>query len=158
MKKHVSVKNLFIRIFFLKCYESIRENERKRGKHIQDAERLAEELRKYPYLYEIGNKRYEEIHRKKSFESSWTVSNSILMDNKGPSHTLKGCTFFFINFAKTFIIQITWNAILYHWHLSPAINYGKLLVLFFFWMFPKPASFSFFFWFVPNGNNNTTRP
>ena len=65
MKKHVSVKNLFIRIFLLKCYESIRENERKRGKHIQDAERLAEELRKYPYLYEIGNKRYEEIHRKK---------------------------------------------------------------------------------------------
>ena len=95
---------------------------------------------------------------RKGFESSWTFYNGILMNNNGPSHTLKDCTFLFINFTKTFIIQITWNAILYHWHLSPAINYGKLLVLFFFWMFPKPTSFSLFSWFVPNGNNRTTRP
>ena len=33
---------------------------------------------------------------------------------------------------KRLIIQITWNSILYHWNASPAINYGKLLVLFFF--------------------------
>ena len=30
----------------------------------------------------------------------------------------------FIAFAKTFIIR--WNAILYYWPVSPAINYGKL--------------------------------
>ena len=92
----------------------------------------------------------------KCLESSWTVFNSIFMKNKGPSHTLEGLTFFFIIFAKKFIIQITWNLILYHWHASPAINYGKHLVLFF---FPVPTSFSFFFWFSPydsSKENNKT--
>ena len=83
----------------------------------------------------------------KSLESSWAVFNSIFMNNKGPSHTLKGRTFFFIIFAKTFITQMISNSILYHWHASPAISYGKLLVLalFFFKIFPVPTSFSFFF-------------
>ena len=67
------------------------------------------------------------------------------MNNKGPSHALKSCTFFFINFAKKSIIQITRNAILYHWHLSPATNYGKLLILFFFKHFPNPRPFPFSF-------------
>ena len=66
--------------------------------------------------------------RGKCLESSWSVFNSIFMNNKGSSHTLK----FFITFAKTFILQITWNTIPDHWHVSPAVNYGKLLVLFFF--------------------------
>ena len=30
------------------------------GKHIQDDQRLAEELQKYPYLYERGNKGHKE--------------------------------------------------------------------------------------------------
>ena len=30
------------------------------GKHIQDPERLAEELQKYSWLYEKGNKGYKE--------------------------------------------------------------------------------------------------
>ena len=72
----------------------------------------------------------------KRLGNSWTVFNSIFMNNKGPSHTLKGRTFFFITFAKKFIIQITWNLILYHWHASSAMNYGKLLLLFFFKIFP----------------------
>ena len=49
----------------------------------------------------------------------WTISDR------------KDRTFFFITFAKRFIIQLTWNTILYHWYASPAINYVKLLVLFF---------------------------
>ena len=95
----------------------------------------------------------------KCLESSWAVFNRIFMNNKGPSHTLKDRTFFFITFAKKFIILITWNTILYHWHASPAINYGKLLFLFFFNFFPVPTSFSFFFWFAPDDSlteNNKT--
>ena len=53
----------------------------------------------------------------KCLESSWAVFNSIFMNNKGPSYTLKGRTFFFIIFTTMFIIQITWNMILYHWHV-----------------------------------------
>ena len=87
----------------------------------------------------------------------WVVFNSIFMDNKGPSHTLKGCTFFVINFAKKFIIQIIWNAIRYNWDLSSATNYDKLLVLFFLKIFPKRRPFSLFFWFAPDDNNKTTR-
>ena len=47
---------------------TIYENERKSGKHIKDAEHLAEELQKYPCLYEKGNKGYEEIDQK---ENAW---------------------------------------------------------------------------------------
>ena len=79
-------------------------------------------------------------------ENAWrAVFNSIFMNNKGPSHT-----FFFTTFGKKFIIQIIWNVILYHWHVSPAINYGKFLVLLFLKIFPAPTSFSFFIWFPPN--------
>ena len=48
-----------------------------------------------------------EIPEGKCLESSQAVFNSILMSNKGASHTLKGRIFYFITFAKTFIIQIT---------------------------------------------------
>ena len=42
----------------------------------------------------------------KCLESSSAVFNSIFMNNKGPSHTLKVRTFFFITFAKKFIVKI----------------------------------------------------
>ena len=95
----------------------------------------------------------------KCLEGSWAGFNSIFMNNKGPSHTLKGRAFFFTTFTRKFIIQITWNAILYHWHISPAINYGKLLILFFLKIFPLPTTFSFFFWFASDdslGETNKT--
>ena len=81
----------------------------------------------------------------KWLESSWVVFNSFFINNKGPSHALKGCTFFSNTFAEKFLIQITWNTILYHRH--PSINYGKLLVLFFFFFsyFPNPRPFTFSF-------------
>ena len=86
----------------------------------------------------------------KSLESSWAVSNGVFMNNRGPSHTWKGRIFFFITFAKKFIVQITWNTIPYHWHLSPVINHYKLLaLLFFFLIFPAPIAF-FVFWFPPD--------
>ena len=56
-----------------------------------------------------GNKGYKDRERPEGqcLESSWAVFNRIFMNNKGPSHTLKGHAFFFINFAKKLIIQIT---------------------------------------------------
>ena len=63
----------------------------------------------------------------KYLESSWAVFNSIFMNNKEPSQTLKGRTIFFITFAKKLILQITWNTILHHWQASPATDYGKPL-------------------------------
>ena len=98
------------------------------------------------------------------------------MNNKGPSHTLKGHTFFFISFTKKFIIQITWNSILYHCHASPAIfivislfrrflkyfpyprpfpiptSFSRTHTLFPYPRpFPVPTPFSFSFWFAPDG-------
>ena len=90
-------------------------------------------------------------------ERSWAVLNSIFMNNKGLSHTLKDRTPFFITVTKTLIMQITWNTILYHWHAPPAINYGKLLVLFFYKIFPASMSLSFFFWFAPNDSLTLSR-
>ena len=121
-------KNLFIRTFLLK-WKLLKHfwKRKKMGKHIQDAERLAGELQKYPYLYEKGNKGYKERTEGKCLDSSWAVFISIFMDNKGRRHTLKGRTFFFIIFADKFIIRITWNAILYHWPASPAINMVNFL-------------------------------
>ena len=46
------------------------------GKHIQDAERLVEELQKYPYLYEKGNKRYKERCWK---GNSWSAVEQFLI-------------------------------------------------------------------------------
>ena len=57
-------------------YQSIYENERKWGKHIQDAERLAEELQKYPCFYEKGNKLYKERDRK---ENAWGAVEQFLI-------------------------------------------------------------------------------
>ena len=96
---------------------------------------------------------------KKCLENSWAVFNSVFLINKGPSHTLKGLTFFFTTFSKMCIIQITWNMILSHWHVSPAINYGKLFVPLFLKILPAPTSFCFFFWFAPDDSlkeNNKT--
>ena len=107
-----------------------------------------------------GNKGYKDRDRK---NNAWRAVEQILIvffiNNEGPSHALKGHTFFFIIFVKKFIIQITWNVILYHWHASPAINYGKILVLFFLKIFPVPTTFFFFFCFAPDDSsreNNKT--
>ena len=85
------------------------------------------------------------------------------MNNKGLSHTLKDHTLFFITVTKKFIIQITWNTVPYQWHALPAVNYGKLLVLFVFKIFTAPTSPFFFFWFDPDdslreSNNTVTAP
>ena len=128
--------------------EKTYENERKWGKNTRC---WAEELRSI--LACRGNKVYKETPEEKCLESSWAVFNSIFINNRRFSQTLKGRTFFFISFAKNFIIQLTWNTILYYWHASTAINYGKLLVLFFFKVFPVPTIFSFFFWFDPDERN-----
>ena len=54
---HVSVKKLIYKDFLLKWKFLKHSWKRKKiGKHIQDAKRLAQELQKYPYLYEKGNK------------------------------------------------------------------------------------------------------
>ena len=53
-------------------------------------------------------KRERETGRKMLGEQlSSGVFNSIFMNSKGPSHTLKHRTCFFITFGKKFIIQIT---------------------------------------------------
>ena len=44
--------------------------------HIQDADRLAEELQKYPCLYEKGNNRYKETDRKKN---AWRAVEQFLI-------------------------------------------------------------------------------
>ena len=62
----------------IKAFMKTKENG---GKHIEDAERLAEELQKYPCLYEKGNKGYKERPEGKCLESSWAVFNSIFMNN-----------------------------------------------------------------------------
>ena len=131
----LSEKNLFIRIFLLKW---------KLLKHLWKRKKMGENIRKMlnawlrncRSILAFMKKEKKRIQRDrpegKCLESSWAVSNSIFINNKKASHILKCSTFFFINFAEKFIIQITWNAILYNWHVSPAINHGKLLVLFFF--------------------------
>ena len=127
------------------------KNERKWEKHIEDGERLEVSLS----LEEIKDTKTERDRK----ENGWAVFNSIFINSNGPSYTLKGHISFFIIFAKKFIMQITWNAICYHWHASPAMYYGKLLVLFFFKIFPAPTTFSFFFSFAPDDSlreNNKT--
>ena len=52
------------------------ENERKWEKHIQDAQHQAEELQKYPCLYEKGNKGYNERGGKKN---AWRSAEQILI-------------------------------------------------------------------------------
>ena len=69
------------------------------GKHVQGAERLAKELQKYPCLYEKVNKGYKETDWK---EDAWRAFSIFMNNIRRPSHTLKGRTFFFINFAKKF--------------------------------------------------------
>ena len=65
---------------------------------MQDVERWLQEFQKYSCLYEKGNKGYKERDRKKN---AWrAIFKSVFMNNKGPSHTLKGRTCFFITFTK----------------------------------------------------------
>ena len=56
------------------------------------------------------------------------------------------------------IIKINWKVLLYHWHIFPAINYGKFLVLLFFKTFPAPTFYSFFFWFVLDASLTQKQP
>ena len=46
------------------------------GKTYKDAERLAEELQKYPFFYEKGNKGYKERDRK---ENAWRAVEQFLI-------------------------------------------------------------------------------
>ena len=108
-------------------------------------------------LEEIKDTKRERL-KGNCLESSWavfTVFLSTIRDQAIPWMAVH----FFITFIKKFITQITWNAILYHWHASPTINYGKFLVLLFSKTFPTPTTFSFFFWFAPDDSlreNNKT--
>ena len=76
------------------------------GKDIQDAERLAEELQKYPRLEKVNKVYKERETRRKMLGEQLSRFNSIFMNNKKPSHTLKSRTFFVITFAKKSIVQI----------------------------------------------------
>ena len=72
MKKHMfQWKKLFIRIFLLngKLLKHLWKRN-KWEKSIQDAERLAGKVQKYPFLYEKGNKGYKEIDQ---MENAWRV-------------------------------------------------------------------------------------
>ena len=81
----------------------------------------------------------------KCLGSSWVIFYSIFMNNEGPSHTLKARTFFFITFAKNFIIRITWNSILYiDTRLLQWIMVNSLFFSFFKY-FPYPRTFPFSF-------------
>ena len=63
----------------IKAFMKTKENGRK---HIQDVERMTEELQQYPCLYEKGNKRYKERDQK---GNAWReVFNSTFMNSKGP--------------------------------------------------------------------------
>ena len=121
-------KNLFMRVFLLKWMLL-----KHLWEHIQVAERLTEELQKYPCLYEKGNRGYKNRDRK---ENAWRVVEQFLMGFlriiRDQAILWKAVHFSSLaTFAKKFVIQKTWNTILYHWHASPAMNYGKLIVLFF---------------------------
>ena len=76
---HVSVKKLIYKDFLLKWKLLKYLGKRKKiGKHIQDAERLAEELQQYPCLHawnEKGNKGYKERKRK---ENAWKAVEQFL--------------------------------------------------------------------------------
>ena len=76
------------------------------GKDMQDAERLAEELQKYPRLEKVNKVYKERETRRKMLGEQLSRFNSIFMNNKKPSHTLKCRTFFVITFAKKSIVQI----------------------------------------------------
>ena len=72
IKKHMfQWKNLFVRMFLLKW--KLLKN---LWTHIQDAEGLAEELQKYPCLYEKGNKGYKERDLK---ENTWRAVEQFLI-------------------------------------------------------------------------------
>ena len=134
MKKHMfQWKNLFIRIFLF-MWKLIKHlwKRKKMGKTYTRCWTLDWGIAEVSLP--LWKRKYKSRDRK---ENPWRAVEQFLilflLNNKGISHAfLKDRTFFFITFAKNFIIQITWNAILYHWHASPAINYGKLLVIFFF--------------------------
>ena len=70
---------------------------------MQDDERLADELQKYPCLYKKTEIKVQREGDRE--ENAWR--NSIFINNKGPRHTLKGCTYLFTTFTEKVIIQIT---------------------------------------------------
>ena len=85
-------------------------------------------------FYEKENKGYK--REKDQKENAWRAGEQFLIvflcTTRDQAILWKAVHFSSLLFAEKFIIQITWNSILYHWHASPAINYGKCLVLFFF--------------------------
>ena len=101
-KQMLQWKNLFIRMFLLKWKLLKRLWKRKKM--------LNAGLRNCISILAFMKKEIKDTNRKKPerkcLESSWAVFNSIFMSNKGPSQQLKDHTFFFITFAKKFIIQI----------------------------------------------------
>ena len=110
-------KNLFIRTFLLK-WKSL--------KHLwEDAERLAEELQKYPCFYEKGNKGYKEKDWKENaLRAVKQFLIGLLWTIRDQSILWKVVHFSSLLSLKTSLL--IWNTIFYHWHASPAINYGKL--------------------------------
>ena len=94
-----------------------------------------------------GNKAYKERDQKenawRAVEQFWIVFLSIIRDQA----ILWKAAYFslLLSLKSSLAIQITWNAILFHWHASPAINYVKLLVVFFFKTFPHLQLFPFSF-------------
>ena len=138
------MKKLIYKIIFaleevIKVFMKIKEN----GENIYKT--LNTWLRSCRSILAFMKKEIKDTQR----ETGRKMLNSIFMNNKEPSHILKGRTVFFITFAENFIIKIDWNPILYHSHASSVINYGNFLVPFFFSIFPAPTSFSFFYWFAP---------
>ena len=102
-------------------------NTKENGKNIY--EMMNASLKNYRSILAL-NKEYKEKDRD---ENAWrTVEQFLIVFLWTKRDQAIGRTFFFASFAKNFIIQITWNVIIYHWHVSPAINYGKVPVLFFF--------------------------
>ena len=120
---------------------------------------------KCPWLYEKkknkGTKR--ETGKKGELEVNWRTVEQFLVVFSWTIRVqiiLWGAVFlFFTTFAKKFIIQITWNVILYHWHVSPAINCGKFLFLrFFFFFYPRHLPFSFDMLLMIENNKTLTAP
>ena len=109
IKKHMfQWKNLFKMIFLLKWkLLKFYENERKWEKIYKMLNPWLRTCRSGLVFVKKEIKDTKREIAEKYLENSWAVFNSIFMNNKGPSHTLKVHLFFFITFAKKLIIQIT---------------------------------------------------
>ena len=110
IKKHIfQWKNLFTRIILLK--RKLLKYLWKRKKMGKTYKMLNAWLRNCRNILAFMKKEIKDIKTEKPqgkcLESSWAVFNKIFMNNKEPSHILKGHTFFFITFTEKFITQIT---------------------------------------------------